>query len=101
MVDADEGQNSLLLQTLVSSEQGVYIIISEGNVIQSGGARRPLSQIWRRSDRNPVMFVIIRKKDKTAAGVKNDLRTKDDAIPLHHRVDVRPGAQHDMSEFTG
>jgi hypothetical protein len=46
------------------------------------------------------MFVIIGKKDKTT-GVKDDLGAQDDAIPLHHGVQLGLCTQDDMSEFTG
>src|SRR5258708_39775064 len=53
-----------------------------------------------RCDRDPVMFVIIRQKYKSA-GAKDDFGPQDNAIPLHHSVEIGLRAQHNMSEFTG
>jgi len=66
-------------------------------VIQAGGARRPVGQLFRRRNRYPVLFVIVREKDKTA-GIKNDLGAQDDAIPFNPRVQVRLRAQYDVRE---
>src|ERR1700685_1425970 len=100
MIDAAIWQDSRLLQTCESSEQGIDILVCEGDVIQPNGAPRPFGQLAASRDRYPVMFVVVGQKDETAC-VEDDLRSQDEAVPFHHRIEVSLRAQHDVREFTG
>jgi hypothetical protein len=56
-------------------------------VIQPGGVAWPFGEIFGRHDRYPMMLVIIGEKDETA-GVEDDPGAQNNAIPLHHRIEI-------------